>query len=713
VSAEKASVYRFGVFEFDSHTAELRKGGIKLKLQEQQRQVLVRLLEHPDEIVSRDELRSLLWSENTFVDFETGLNTAVKRLRDTLGDSAENPKFIERIPRKGYKFIAPIEVVAKGDGYKRTITQLLPVRRNRLRTIAYISVASVLVIFGVVIWRNLLHLPKVTNVVQVTNDAKAKFPLNVVVTDGVHLYFVEGTPWVGGSRITQVSALGGETTQVVTSLHEVLAMEDISPDFSELLVTNGVAVQSDPATGRAGGAAELWEQPLPAGTPHRVGDIYATTACYTRDGLHILYADGRALILINRDGTNAHELAKVEGIVRGIRYSPDGKRIRLYMANWQFDKAALWEIDASGNGLRPLLPNWKESPFQCCGSWSADGMYYFFQAGHGTDQAIWVMPEHRFILSGPGSPSRLISGPLQLSAPVPATDGKKLFVKGAELRVEPVRYDSKTRRFEPYLNDMSVNLFEYSHERKWIAYVSYPDMSLWRSRVDGTDKMQLTFPPVRGYGPHWSPDGLRIAYTDIDFDRQWAVSLISASGGTPQSLPSKAPTDAEPNWMPDGKSIVYSKPIDPSSPVGRETLAIFSQDLDTGKVSLIPNSETRFSPRVSPDGRYISAFSQPSTELLLFDSKTNRWSTLAKGELFGYNLWSKDGKYIYMRDNHAGSPRIVRVSIADARLEEVVSLKDLPQLVDPFTGWFGLTPDGDPVVIRDRSTQEIYALDLR
>ena len=66
-----------------------------------------------------------------------------------------------------------------------------------------------------------------------------------------------------------------------------------------------------------------------------------------------------------------------------------------------------------------------------------------------------------------------------------------------------------------------------------------------------------------------------------------------------------------------------------------------------------------------------------------------------------------------MRDNHAGSPRIVRVSIADARLEEVVSLKDLPQLVDPFTGWFGLTPDGDPVVIRDRSTQEIYALDLR
>jgi len=136
-------------------------------------------------------------------------------------------------------------------------------------------------------------------------------------------------------------------------------------------------------------------------------------------------------------------------------------------------------------------------------------------------------------------------------------------------------------------------------------------------------------------------------------------------------------------------------------------------ELESGKSSSIPNSQGRFSPRVSPDGRYVAAFSQTARELLLFDSKTNQWSSLAKSGLFSYNLWSHDGRYVYMRDSYAGSPRIVRVRIPNGKMEEVVSLKDFPQPPDILAGWFGLTPDGDPVVIRDRSVQEIYALELQ
>jgi len=139
---------------------------------------------------------------------------------------------------------------------------------------------------------------------------------------------------------------------------------------------------------------------------------------------------------------------------------------------------------------------------------------------------------------------------------------------------------------------------------------------------------------------------------------------------------------------------------------------IFRLDLDSGKTSSIPDSEGRHSTRVSPDGRYIAAFSEAATELLLFDSKIQQWSTLAKGELLGFNLWSPDGKYVYMRNN-VGYPRIVRVHIPDGRMEEVVSLKGFPQAAgDPSVGWFGLTPEGDPILIRDRSIQEIYALDV-
>jgi len=184
--------------------------------------------------------------------------------------------------------------------------------------------------------------------------------------------------------------------------------------------------------------------------------------------------------MIDPDGSNPRELAKVRGVVRGLRYSPDGKRIRFHIqVSPGFDQASIWEINADGSNLHPLLPNWKESPFQCCGNWSADGKHYFFRAGRGKDQAIWTIPESRsFFARGAAVPSRLISGPLRLSDPVPSTDGTKLFVMGEALRVEPIRYDSRTHRFESYFNGTSTNSFDISPDPNWIAYVSYPDMNL-------------------------------------------------------------------------------------------------------------------------------------------------------------------------------------------------------------------------------------------
>src|SRR6202008_963494 len=98
-------VLRFGIFEIDLRAGELRKDGVKLKLQEQPFQVLCMLVEHSGEVVTREELRNRLWPADTFVDFDHGLNAAVKRLRDALGDSAENPRFVETVARRGYRFM--------------------------------------------------------------------------------------------------------------------------------------------------------------------------------------------------------------------------------------------------------------------------------------------------------------------------------------------------------------------------------------------------------------------------------------------------------------------------------------------------------------------------------------------------------------------------------------------------------------------------------
>ena len=104
-----ANSVRFGVYEFDLRSGELRKHGIRIKLQEQPCQILAILLEHRGEMVTREELHRRLWPSDTFVDFDHSLNTAVMRLREVLSDSSENPRFIETLPRRGYRFVAPVE----------------------------------------------------------------------------------------------------------------------------------------------------------------------------------------------------------------------------------------------------------------------------------------------------------------------------------------------------------------------------------------------------------------------------------------------------------------------------------------------------------------------------------------------------------------------------------------------------------------------------
>jgi len=105
---ETSRTYRFGVFELDLRVGELRRNGLKVKLQEQPLQVLTLLLDKPGEIVSREDLRNRLWPADTFVDFDHSLNAAIRRLRDALGDSAENPRFVETVARRGYRFLSPV-----------------------------------------------------------------------------------------------------------------------------------------------------------------------------------------------------------------------------------------------------------------------------------------------------------------------------------------------------------------------------------------------------------------------------------------------------------------------------------------------------------------------------------------------------------------------------------------------------------------------------
>jgi len=153
-STRASHAIRFGVFEVDLRSGELRKSGVKIRLQEQPLQVLAMLLEHPGEVVTREELQKKLWSTDTFVDFEHGLNKAINKIREALGDSADNPRFIETLPRRGYRFIYPVDV---GAGSARP-REGRPIPYPRWAAIA-LAAAIVLIIAGAIAYRYFRKAP--------------------------------------------------------------------------------------------------------------------------------------------------------------------------------------------------------------------------------------------------------------------------------------------------------------------------------------------------------------------------------------------------------------------------------------------------------------------------------------------------------------------------------------------------------------------------
>jgi Tol biopolymer transport system component len=262
----------------------------------------------------------------------------------------------------------------------------------------------------------------------------------------------------------------------------------------------------------------------------------------------------------------------------------------------------------------------------------------------------------------------------------------------------------------PYLSGMSANQLAFTRDGQWVAYVSYTEGTLWRSRVDGSQRVQLSFPPVRVWLPRWSPDGKRIAFFAAEPGKPHKIYLISSEGGSPvQAMPGEH-NEADPDWSPDGSLLVFGGA--PWAEGGRPgSTAIRLLELTTQQVSTLPGSEGLYVPRWSPDGHYIAAVPAEGPGLMLFDFRTRKWEQADKDHTFNSLSWSRDGSYIYFDDQSPDDPAIWRLAIPGRKLERVASLKGVRQphgFMEPSTG---LAPDGSPLLTRDIGTQEIYALD--
>jgi Tol biopolymer transport system component len=178
----------------------------------------------------------------------------------------------------------------------------------------------------------------------------------------------------------------------------------------------------------------------------------------------------------------------------------------------------------------------------------------------------------------------LTSGPISFYSPQPSPDGKRIFVIGEQPRAELVRYDAKSGQFVPYMGGISAGEVSYSRDGEWVAYVSSPDGILWRSRVDGSEKLQLTSAPLFAARPRWSPDAQQIAFLDVEPDKNARLYLVSAAGGVPRQLAAAHYFLVRLDWSPDGSSILFD---DTAGPFGMTQRAVYSLDLKTSKVSTV------------------------------------------------------------------------------------------------------------------------------
>ncbi len=279
-------------------------------------------------------------------------------------------------------------------------------------------------------------------------------------------------------------------------------------------------------------------------------------------------------------------------------------------------------------------------------------------------------------------------------------------------RGELVRYDVPSSQFVPFLSGISAGEVSFSRDGNWVAYVGYPDNVIWRSRSDGTEKMQLTSPAWASTLPRWSPDGSRIAYIATQWGKPWKIFVVAAQGGTPQEILTESRSEVDVDWAADGKHLVFGR-ISANSDA--EPLAIEVVDLESRQMSAIPGSEGMFSPRWSPDGRYLTAMSSDSRQVLRYEFQTGTWSKWfeTKDGIAGYPEWSADSQFLYYTTYFTKNAALRRIRLGQSESQLIMDLSSQRRFGGYWGSWTGVTPDGSGLFTRDVSTQEIYALDVR
>ncbi len=742
----------FGLFEVDLQSGEVWKSGFRVRLQGLPFKVLCALLAKPGQVVTRSELQLLVWGPDTNVDFERALAVAINKVREALADSADNPRFVETLAKRGYRFIAPISVATtiapspptsalaragEGSGghtaqdaliaeqapppfapaVSSDQTQLVapgasdrtaPGREgehSRTRREMALTLAVVLLLcLAAALWlRGMPPALPPLRVVQLTHTGpiSAGTPgmesLLTLVTDGDRIITS-----VSVGEKPQLASIGistGEVQPLVMPGELASAtIADISGDGSHLLLRSHLSSES---------GQPLWVVPTAGGSAMRVGNVLAQDATWMPDGTSILFANGNDLSLARPDSGTVTPYAKLPGRAFSLRWSPDGKLLRFTLMDPATHSSSIWQMDSERRSARPLFSSARDQAFECCGTWTGDGKEYVFERSGPDGSNLWDAKGNGVT----ASVTQLTNGPLRYSSPVAARTSHRIFFYGSDQPSGFQQYQGSQLGFRAapgFLAD--ANRVEYTRNETWVAWTDTA-ARLWRARAnDGSEKVQLTPNGMEVFLAHWSPDGGRLAMMAREPGQAWQIYLIGADGGKPERLLKDSRNAADPGWSADGERLVYGREPDAlGKEGGPHTIDILN--LETRETATLPHSEDLFSPRWSPDGRWIAALTLDQKKVMLFNVAKQQWSALASTSASD-PVWSSDSKALYVHAFLANGEPILRVPVPSGEVQTIASTADFHS-GEPANYFFGgLAPDNRPLIRPRVGTGNLYMLDL-
>jgi Tol biopolymer transport system component/DNA-binding winged helix-turn-helix (wHTH) protein len=570
-SASSPDTVRFGMFEADLATGELRKRGRKVALQDQPFQILALLLQRPGEIVSREDLQRALWPADTFVEFEHGVNTAMKKLRQALGDSADNPRFIETLPRKGYRFIAPVAGLAMPDQGPVAAPVTAPAARRRgwwwLASLGLFAVVA-----GFTVW--LLSRPgKATATIPVPVPLTAYPGLEIAPSfspEGDRVAFSWNGPNRGDNFDIYVKLIGADVPVRLT--------QDPGPDVNPAWSPNGrwIAFLRGWSYERNG----VYLIPAVGGPERKLTELFAGEPGFWEQRRISWHPGGQwlvvpdrtsaqepmALFLVSFETGEKRRLTSPPGKHFGDAYpavSPDGRTVA-FTRIFSEEGRDLYLQELS-EGLRPVGEPRRITFWQRCTTepaWWPDGNSILFASGAShSNKALWQMAI-RGPGRQPGEPERLpFGGDSYFLTPAISRQGRVVYMQTAlAAHIWRLELGGNHRAEKLPMNSSRLDhVPQYSPDGKRIAFASNRSGSheIWVCEADGSNAVKLTsFGGPYVAVPTWSPDGRRIAF-DARLDGISQIHIVSTDGGKPELLRGTQNQHGTPSWSRDGKWVYF------------------------------------------------------------------------------------------------------------------------------------------------------------